>query len=158
MAPSKTFNVAGLHCSFAVIPDAELRQRYLAARRGIVDSVNVLGFTAALAAYQEGQPWLEAVLAYLEANRDFVVAFVEQSMPGVSVAAPEGTYLAWLDCRAAGIPGNAHDFFLKEAQVAVNDGATFGPGGEGFVRLNFGCPRALLEEGLGRMRSALNAL
>jgi len=158
MAPSKTFNIAGLHCSFAVIPDAELRQRYLAARRGIVDSVNLLGFTAALAAYQEGQPWLEAVLHYLEANRDFVVAFVEQSMPGVSVAAPEGTYLAWLDCRAAGIPGNAHDFFLKEAQVAVNDGVTFGPGGEGFVRLNFGCPRALLEEGLGRMRSALNAL
>lgn len=158
MAPSKTFNIAGLHCSFAVIPDAEVRQRYLAARRGIVDSVNLLGYTAALAAYQEGQPWLEAALRYLEANRDFVVAFVEQSMPGVGVASPEGTYLAWLDCRAAGIPGNAHAFFLKEARVAVNDGATFGTGGEGFVRLNFGCPRTLLEEGLERMRSALNAL
>ncbi len=158
MAPSKTFNIAGLHCSFAVVPDAELRQRYKAARRGIVDSVNLLGYTAALAAYQEGQPWLEAVLRYLEANRDFVVAFVRQNMPGVAVAPPEGTYLAWLDCRAAGIPGNAHNFFLKEARVAVNDGATFGSGGEGFVRLNFGCPRALLEEGLERMRAALNRL
>lgn len=158
MAPSKTFNVAGLHCSFAVIPDAELRQRYKAARRGIVDSVNVLGFTAALAAYQEGQPWLAALLRYLEANRDFVVAFVREHLPGITVASPEGTYLAWLDCRAAGIPGNAHDFFLKEAHVAVNDGATFGPGGEGFVRLNFGCPRALLEEGLERMRVALEKL
>jgi len=158
MAPSKTFNIAGLHCSFAVIPDAELRQRYLAARRGIVEPVNLLGYTAALAAYREGQPWLEAVLRYMETNRDFVVAFVGHSMPGVSVAAPEGTYLAWLDCRAAGIPGNVHEFFLKEARVALNDGTTFGPGGEGFVRLNFGCPRALLEEGLERMRSALNVL
>ncbi len=158
MAPSKTFNIAGLHCSFAVITDAELRQRYLAARRGIVDSVNVLGYTAALAAYQAGQPWLEALLSYLETNRDVVVAFVEQSMPGVTVVAPEGTYLAWLDCRAAGIPGNAHDFFLKEARVAVNDGATFGTGGAGFVRLNFGCPRAQLYEGLERMRVALSRL
>lgn len=158
MAPSKTFNIAGLHCSFAVIPDAELRQRYLAARRGIVDSVNVLGYTAALAAYQEGQPWLEALLRYLEANRDFVVAFVREHLPGVTVASPEGMYLAWLDCRAAGIPGNAHAFFLKEARVAVNDGATFGPGGEGFVRLNFGCPRVLLSEGLERMRAALSRL
>lgn len=156
MAPSKTFNVAGLHCSFAVIPDAELRRRYKAARRGIVDSVNLLGYTAALAAYQEGQPWLDALLRYLEANRDFVVAFVRQNMPGVAVAPPEGTYLAWLDCRAAGIPGNAHGFFLKEARVALNDGATFGSGGEGFARLNFGCPRALLEEGLERMRAALD--
>jgi cystathionine beta-lyase len=158
MAPSKTFNIAGLHCSFAVIPDAEVRQRYLTARRGVVDSVNLLGYTAALAAYQEGQPWLDALLRYLEANRDVVVAYVRQHMPGVSVVAPEGTYLAWLDCRDAGIPGNAHEFFLREALVAVNDGATFGPGGEGFVRLNFGCPRALLEEGLGQMRVALNAL
>jgi cystathionine beta-lyase len=158
MAPSKTFNIAGLHCSFAVVPDAELRQRYKAARRGIVDSVNLLGYTAALAAYQEGQSWLEALLRYLEANRDFAITFVRQHMAGIAVTPPEGTYLAWLDCRAAGIPGNAHAFFLKEARVAVNDGATFGPGGEGFVRLNFGCPRALLEEGLERMRATLNQL
>ena len=156
MAPSKTFNVAGLHCSFAVIQDAALRRRYLAARRGIVDTVNLLGYTAALAAYQEGQPWLEAMVRYLEANRNFLVTFVAQRMPGVTVASPEGTYLAWLDCRGAGIDGNPHTFFLKEARVALNDGPTFGPGGEGFVRVNFGCPRALLEEGLERMRAALN--
>ncbi|HOT93031.1 MAG TPA: PatB family C-S lyase [Anaerolineae bacterium] len=158
MAPSKTFNIAGLHCAFAVIPDAELRRRYKAARRGIVDSVNLLGYTAALAAYQQGQPWLDALLRYLEANRDFAVAFVRKHMPRIAVAPPEGTYLAWLDCRAAGLPGNAHEFFLKEARVALNDGATFGGGGEGFVRLNFGCPRALLEEGLERMRAALERI
>jgi cystathionine beta-lyase len=156
MAPSKTFNIAGLHCSFAVIPDADLRKRYLIARRGVVDSVNLLGYTAALAAYQEGQPWLEALLRYLETNRDFVVAFVQQCMPRITVAPPEGTYLAWLDCRDADIPGNAHTFFLNEARVALNDGATFGSGGEGFVRLNFGCPRALLAEGLKQMRAALD--
>ncbi len=158
MAPSKTFNIAGLHCAFAIIPDPDLRRRYKAARRGIVDTVNVLGYTAALAAYQEGQPWLEALLRYLEANRDFVVAFVRQRMPRMAVTSPEGTYLAWLDCRAAGLPGNAHEFFLKKARVALNDGATFGSGGEGFVRLNFGCPRALLKEGLERMHAALDGI
>ncbi len=155
MAPSKTFNIAGLHCAFAIITDAELRRQYLAARRGIVEMVNVLGYTAALAAYREGQPWLDALLRYLEANRDVVVAFVQQQMPGITVTSPEGTYLAWLDGRAAGIPGSVYTFFLNEARVALNDGPTFGPGGEGFVRLNFGCPRALLMEGLERMRAAL---
>jgi len=156
MAPSKTFNIAGLHCSFAVIPNADLRRRFMAARQGVLGAVNVLGYTAALAVYRDGQPWLEAVLRYLEANRDFVFEYVAQHLPGITMARPEGTYLAWLDCREANLPGNPHEFFLEQAKVALNDGATFGPGGEGFVRLNFGCPRAMLEQGLSRMRAALD--
>lgn len=158
MAPSKTFNIAGLDCSFAVIPNAELRKQLKAARRGLVGRPNVLGYVAALAAYRAGQPWLDAVLTYLEANRDFLQGYVSERLPGLHMASPEGTYLAWLDCRAAGIPGNSYEFFRREARVMLNDGATFGPGGEGFVRLNFACPRAQLVEGLGRMRSALDAL
>ena len=156
MAPSKTFNIAGLHASFAVIPDADVRKRFKAARRGMLGSVNALGHTAALAAYQEGQPWLDALLRYLEANRDFLLDYVAHNLPGLRVAAPEGTFLAWIDCRDAGIPGNPHQFFLQHAHVVLNDGATFGEDGTGFVRLNFGCPRAMLTDGLERMRNALH--
>ena len=96
------------------------------------------------------------MLRYLEANRDFLVADVPRRLPGVALAAPEATYLAWLDCRRARIPGgDPCTFFLEHARVALNDGRLFGPGGEGFVRLNFGCPRALLAEGLDRMARAL---
>jgi cystathionine beta-lyase len=95
---------------------------------------------------------------YLVANRDFLLHEVNTGLPGVSMLRPEATYLAWLDCRQAGIPGNPHKFFLEKARVAVNDGRTFGKGGDGFVRLNFGCPRSTLEEALKRMREALLAV
>jgi cystathionine beta-lyase len=158
MAPSKTYNIPGLHCSVAIIENPELRQQFVAARCGLVCSVNVMGLVAGLAAYRDGQPWLDAVLDYLEANRDFLADYVAASLPGVSMHKPEGTYLAWLDCRQAGIPGNPHEFFVDKARVALNDGAVFGRGGEGFVRLNFGCPRSTLVEALDRMRDALNDL
>ena len=116
----------------------------------------MLGYVAMLAAYRDGQPWLDELLRYLEGNRDFLVQYVRDRLPGVRMAAPEGTYLAWLDCRKAGIPGgDPHAFFLDKARVAFNDGAAFGRPGEGFVRLNFGCPRATLTEALERMRRAL---
>lgn len=155
LAPSKTYNIAGLHCSFAVIPNRDLRQRFKAADAGLLHGVNVLGYTAALAAYRDGQPWLDALLAYLQANRDIVARFVAERLPGITMTPLEATYLAWLDCREA-IPGNPHAFFLEHGPVVLNDGATFGPGGEGFVRLNFGCPRALLWEGLERMARAFS--
>ena len=142
MAPSKTFNIAGLGCSFAIIPDGELRRRFKAAAGGFVPHPDILGFAAALAAYRDGGPWLSECLGYLEANRDFTAQFVAEHLPGVFMSPLEGTYLAWLDCRRAGIAGTPADFFLKEARVGVNDGAWFGHGGEGFVRLNLGCPHA----------------
>jgi cystathionine beta-lyase len=107
------------------------------------------------AAYREGQEWLDQLLVYLEANRDFVYDFVQAELPGVRMAKPEGTYLAWLDCRDAALE-DPYQFFLNKAKVALNDGKSYGTGGQGFVRLNFGCPRATLEEALHRMKKALS--
>ncbi len=157
MAPSKTFNIAGLHCGFAIIPNPDLRRRYKQGRGGLVGKPNLLGYTAARAAYLDGATWLQALLRYLAANRDVLVDYVAQHMPEVKIGVPEGTYLAWLDCRALELTESPGTFFRDNARVALNDGAAFGPGGRGFVRLNFGCPRALLEEGLTRMRQALAA-
>lgn len=156
MAPSKTFNLAGLASSFAIIQNADLRKQYLSATQGLVGWVNLMGLVAAEAAYREGQAWLDQLLVYLQANRDFLFQYINRELPGINMASPEGTYLAWLDCRQAGIEGNPYHFFLKQARVALNDGATFGPGGEGFVRLNFGCPRPILVQALERMKQALS--
>lgn len=157
-APSKTFNVAGLSCSVVVIQNPDLLARFKRAGTGLVYYVNVLGYTAALAAYRDGQEWLDALLVYLEANRDYLLEYIADHMPSIKCHPPEGTYLAWLDCRDTGIPGHLQQFFLEQAKVALYDGSWFGEGGEGFVRLNFGCPRALLTEGLQRMRAALEEL
>jgi len=155
MSPSKTFNLAGLQCSFAVIQNPELRQKYLAARKGLVPWVNLMGLVAAKAAYEQGQSWLDQVLVYLEANRDYLADFVRDELPGIAMAKPEATYLAWLDCRQTGMDGNPYRFFLEQGRIAFNDGATFGKGGEGFVRLNFGCPRSMLKECLMRMKEVM---
>jgi cystathionine beta-lyase len=156
-APSKTFNVPGMGCSVAVIPDPELRAAFKKAAAGIVPHVNVLGYVAALAAYRDGQAWLEEVLAYLEGNCDDLLDYLAAHMPALHCRRPEGTYLAWIDCREAGLPGIPQTFFLEKARVALSDGALFGPGGEGFVRLNFACPRTILTEALERMRRALRS-
>jgi cystathionine beta-lyase len=160
MAPSKTYNIPGLGCAVAIIPNKELRRRYQEAHKGLAGHVNSLGYVGALAAYRDGQPWLDACLRYLEANRDFVCQYVAEKLPQLAVSPLEGTYLAWLNCRQAGIPDGMAPgkFFLEKAKVALNEGATFGKGGEGFVRLNFGCPRAILEKALERMRGALASL
>jgi cystathionine beta-lyase len=157
MAPSKTFNQAGLKASLSIVTDPALRERFMAARVDMVQATaNVMGYTAMLAAYRDGGPWLEALMRYLEANRDDLFDYVRRELPGVSMAKPEGTYLAWLDCRETGL-ADPFTFFLERAKVALNDGKTFGAPGDGFVRLNFGTPRALLAEGLERMRKALAA-
>jgi len=155
MAPSKTFNIAGLACSAAIVPNPILRKKLQSARHGLVGGVNVLGQIAGLAAYRDGQPWLDELLVYLEANRDFLFDFVTNELPGIQMVKPEGTYLAWLDARQSGIAGSPCEFFIKNARVAMNDGASFGQGGQGFLRLNFGCPRSMLAEALERMKKAL---
>jgi len=157
MAPSKTYNLPGLSCSYAIITNEKLRAAFQAARVGIVPGVNVLGYAAALAAYQDGGDWLNEALAYLEGNRDFLDDCVRAALPGITMRRPEGTYLAWLDCRGAELPCGPFDFFLQRAKVALSDGALFGQGGTGFVRLNFACPRSMLAEALKRMGSALGA-
>ncbi len=155
MAPSKTYNIAGLKCSFAVVQDKALCERYRAAHAGLVSGVNLFGYAATLAAYSEGEEWLTEMLAYIERNRDLLLDYVTAELHGIEMVVPEGTYLAWLDCRGAGIPGKPAAFFLEAARVALNEGEWFGPGGQGYVRLNFACTRSVLEEALERMRGAL---
>lgn len=155
MAPSKTFNIAGLGCSFAVVQNPELMNRLKQARQGLVSEVNLLGYTAALAAYQNGNEWLSQLLVYLEGNWNTLDSFIEENLPEIKITPLEGTYLAWLDCSGMKIDRSPYEFFLQEAGVACNDGKIFGPGGEGFVRLNFGCPRSMLLEGLERMKLAI---
>jgi len=148
--------VPGLRCSFAIIPDAALRRHFVG--EGDFSDVNNMGLVAALAAYRDGQEWLDQLLVYLQANRDVVLEFVRGEMPGIEMVAPEATYLAWMDCRQSGIAGSPQKFFLERARVALQDGAWFGTRGQGFVRLNFGCPRATLTQALERMRDAMRTL
>jgi cysteine-S-conjugate beta-lyase len=155
MAPSKTFNVAGLHCGFVIVQNPRLRKLWETFCHGLIPGVNIMGHVAALAGYRDGQEWLDQVLPYLQANRDFLAGFLKKMLPSIRMTKMEATYLAWLDCRDAGILGNPSDFFLRKARVALNDGSEFGKGGEGFVRLNFACPRKTLEEALDRMVEAL---
>ncbi len=150
LAPSKTCNIAGLGCGFAVIPSPDLRQRFLRVTEGIVPYVNALGYTAALAAYRDSRDWQTRLIDYLRGN----LALVEESvrrMPGLAMNHPEATYLAWIDCRNLGVKKPAA--FFEDAGVGLSDGSSFG--GEGYVRLNFGCPRPLLRQALERMERAL---
>jgi cystathionine beta-lyase len=155
MAPSKTWNIPALYCAFAVIPDPALRARYRHALRGLVPKVNVLGLVAAEAAYRDGEPWRTALLAYLRGNRASVMEALTE-MPGLAATVPEATYLAWIDCRQMMLERGVADpaAFFEAAGVGLSDGRPFGA--PGFLRLNFGCPRATLEEGLARVASALS--
>ena len=152
MAPSKTFNLPGLCLAYAVISNGRLRQKFKAEMRGITPEINSIGVVACQAAYEHGEPWRLALLDYLRKNRNFVQEFVNQELPGISVQHVEATYLAFLDVRNTGLEDpNA---FFEAAGVGLSDGRLFGT--DGFQRLNFGCPRATLEEGLRRMKNALD--
>jgi len=150
LAPSKTYNIPGLGCSFAVISDPGLRRDFRKAMGRIVPHVNIFGYTAALAAYRDGEAWRRELIAYLRGNRDLVAGEIAR-MPGLSMTPVEATYLAWIDARGTGIEQPAR--FFEEAGVGLSDGNDFGA--PGFVRLNFGCRRELLGEALGRMARAL---
>lgn len=161
VAPSKTFNVPGLFCGFAIIPNADLLARYTKTVECMAMHVSSLGLVAAQVAFSgDCDDWLAALRLYLAANRDFLVEFVRSGLAGIKTTVSEATYLAWLDCtslvNSGKITGTPYEFFLRQAKVALNEGREFGPGGEGFVRLNFGCPRCTLAEALGRMKTALD--
>lgn len=158
MAPSKTFNIPGLQFSFAIVPNQEWRKRLEAASQGLTNWINSLGWVAALAAYREGELWLKEVLQYLQTNRDFLRQWMQEQFPQVPHTCPEGTYLAWLDCRPLNLPSNPYSFFLKKAKVAFNDGKAFGKEGEGFIRWNFACPRPILEEACDRLVQAVTRI
>lgn len=154
MSPSKTFNIPGLYCSFAVIPDPVLRSAFREAMAGIVPHVNIMGYVAALAAYREGREWHEALISYLRANRDFLEGAIAR-IPGLSMTHVEATYLAWIDGSATGIADPAR--FFEEHGVGLGPGSIFG-GEKTSMRLSFGCPRTILEQALDRIRAALTSL
>ena len=149
MAPSKTYNIPGLGCSFAVIPDAQLRQRFERAMLGIVPHVNVLGLAACEAAYRDCADWHGELIAYLRANRDLVFRTVNAEN-GVKMGHLEATYLAWIDVRALALSNPVAHF--EAHGLGLSDGADFGL--PGYLRLNFGCPRSTLEEALRRFVAA----
>jgi cystathionine beta-lyase len=151
MSVSKSFNLAGLGCSFAIIPDRHLRQKFRYQRVGIIPYVNIFGLTAMQAAYEYGEDWNRQLIDYLRGNRDFLVREIN-AIRGLKLDPVEATYLAWIDVSELGLD-NPHQFF-KKAGVGMSPGKDYGD--NKFMRLNFGCPRALLEEAVSRMRNAIN--
>lgn len=153
MSPSKSFNIAGLGASLAIIPNRALRQRFKQVRKGIVPHVDVLALVAANAAWRDGQPWLDAQLDYLRENRDQLVARVN-SLDGLTMVAPEGSYLGWIDVQPLQLANPAQWF--EQHGLGFSPGRDFGA--NTFVRCNFGCTRATLQEALRRMARAVASL
>ena len=157
MAPSKTYNVPGLCTSMAIISDATLRTKFIRASAGIMAEVNALGFTACEAAYRDSEPWRQALLQTLRSNRDLILDFVARELPGITIEAPiEATYLAWLNVAALKLADPIAHF--EQHGVGLSEGSFFGEPRGSHVRLNFGCPRATLEEALQRMKRAVAAI
>lgn len=156
ISASKAFNVPGLFCAFAIIPNKSMRERYQETVFKMGLYVASPGLTAARVAYSgKCDQWLKALRIYLTANRNFLLDYVPKYIPGIRVTMPDATYLAWLDCSELKLKPSPYEFFLKKARVALTDGVRFGKESGQCVRLNFGVPRETLEEGLERMRKAL---
>ena len=157
MSAAKTYNIPGLKTAFAIVTDPALRARFEASRLGLVDSVNVLGLDATLAAFRGAREWKDALIAYLQGNRDLLAAELGRRFPGIVSSPAEATYLAWLDCSALGLD-DPHRFLLEKGKLGLSAGAEFGPAYSQYVRLNFGCPRATLLDGIDRIGRALDGL
>lgn len=158
-APSKTFNLAGLHTSNIIIPNASLRRRFQQTLNscGMGKYANPFGVVACEVAYREGEAWLGEVMAYIEANLDFLQRYIDDHIPGIRVIRPEGTYLVWLDCRGLGLDNPAlKHLMMDKARIFPDEGFIFGPEGNGFERINIACPRSILEAALERIRRAVN--
>jgi cystathionine beta-lyase len=156
IAPSKTFNVPGLFCGFAIIPNPKLRGEYVKVVEHLRLHVASLGLHAAQTAFSgRCDEWLTELRSYLTGNRDFLIDYVTKNMPNVRITIPEATYLAWLDFTQLSLEKSPFEFFLEKAKVALSDGMIFGE--EGHVRLNFGTSRKILEQALDRMKKALPA-
>lgn len=156
-APSKTFNLAGLKTSNIIIPNKEYRESFnKAVEDAFLSMTNTFGVTALIAAYEEGDEWLDQLIDYLKGNLDFLKEYIKSNIPEVKVVEPEATYLVWLDCRELGLDAKELERVIqKQGKVAFDEGYIFGKEGEGFTRINIACPRTLLEEGLKRFSQAL---
>ena len=155
-APSKTFNLAGLSTSNIFIADPDRRRRFQDVLLDIgQENMNRMGLIACRAAYEGGEEWLEELLSYLKGNLDLVRRFTEKGSVPIRLIEPDGTYLAWLDCRGMGMTDEELDgFFSQKARVWLDPGVHSGEEGSGFMRLNLGSPRSIIEEALGRIEAA----
>ncbi len=151
MSASKTFNLPGLNCAFAIIPNERLRGTFIKNRMEIIPNANALGYAACLAAYRNCEDWRAELIDYLRGNRNIVQEFINEQIPRLSMDNVEATYLAWIDARELGVSDPA--LFFERAGVGLSDGRHFQA--EGYVRLNFGCPREILLEALDRMKHAV---
>jgi cysteine-S-conjugate beta-lyase len=157
MAPSKTFNLAGLYTSVALIPDRKLNNRFSQVIESLgIGGSSVFGLTGLEAAYRYGEEWLAELLTYLEGNLNFLEKYVAECIPQIKVRKPEGTYLVWLDCTSLGLKrAELRKFMIEHAGLGLDEGAVFGDAGEGFMRLNAACPRAVLQKALSQLAQAV---
>jgi cystathionine beta-lyase len=160
IAPSKTFNLAGLSTSSVIIPDTKLRDTFAT----IIDTMhltggNVFGNIASEAAYSQGENWLSHLLDYVKKNIDYVENFIEKELPQINVMRPEASYLLWLDFRKLGFtPIELQQFLIEKARLGLNAGHTFGTGGEGFARMNLACPLSTVQEAMKRLKKAVSEM
>lgn len=157
MSHSKTFNVAGLTTSFVIASNKNILEKYNKALSiPHLHMGNIFGTEALMAAYNGGEEWLEELIMYLKGNINFVDEFIKKHIPNLKVIIPESTFLIWIDCTKLGMTGEElKKFFLHTAKVAINEGSMFGPGGEGFIRMNIGCPRSTVETAMNRIKEAV---
>jgi cystathionine beta-lyase len=157
IAPSKTFNLAGLSTSSVIIPSPSLRKSFNSTIEKLhIGGGNIFGTVASVAAYTYGQEWLDELLLYLSGNADFITEYCRNLIPEIVPVQPEATYLMWLDCRKIEMKGKElQNFFINKAGVGMNEGSTFGPGGEGFMRMNLACPRSTLIKAMEKIEDAV---
>jgi cysteine-S-conjugate beta-lyase len=156
IAPSKTFNLAGLSTSVVIISDLSLRRLYNKVLSSMhLNFSNLFGIVALEAAFRNGHSWLSQLIEYLDGNLKFAEEYIQSNMPDISFVRPEATFLLWLDFTNTGLTGKKLEkFVVEKAKLGLNVGEKFGPGGEGHMRLNFGCPRSMLEQGLRQLAEA----
>jgi len=158
MAPSKTFNIAGIVTSYSIVPNKELREEFysfLEARE--YNAGTIFAYEATTAAYTYGAEWLQQMRMYIMENVRYVQKYIENNIPQIKVYAPHASFLVWLDCRSLKLSQEQLvDLFINKAGLALNDGTSFGPGGEGYMRLNIGCPRSVLEKAMEALKKATN--
>jgi cystathionine beta-lyase len=160
MAASKSFNLAGLSTSLVIAPDKEVLKKYNEAMQIThINMGNIFGSIATQAAYSEGSDWLDELMEYLKGNRDYLHNFINEKLSPLRMLLPEATYLAWVDFSKLGIKQDKlNHWLINEVKVGMNSGTMFGPGGDGFIRINFACPRSVLTEALERLEKAMKKL
>lgn len=160
IAPSKTFNVAGLASSVIIIPNAKMKQQFEKLLSSMhLNSGNLFGHVAMQAGYEHGAEWLDQMMEYLKGNVDFLRSYLNENIPSIKLIEPEATYLLWLDCRSLNIETEKlNQLLIKKAGLALNKGTTFGVDGEGFLRINIGCPRSILEKALDKIKLIVDGL